>query len=241
MGGKKKKPTAEQQRRAFINNLTGIKAALKSSHGEYIWGVDISLSNTGLTAHNMIQNTYESFSHKKFKGTRYQRLLQLEKAFEKNVSHYGPKFAILEGYAYGAKQSREIIGEASYCVKRCFTYRRDTMHNVPCLIVPPMSLKKFVTGRAHKVDKEEILKVVRDDWGAEVDNHDEADSYALCVIGLNIYHMAMSFKSKKEYTDKDIVKMIKNNFGMSGVSKEQFEIIYRVIVDDGNDVGRFFA
>jgi crossover junction endodeoxyribonuclease RuvC len=53
----------------------------------------------------------------------------------------------------------------------------------PPLIVPPTSLKKFVTGRGN-AKKNEMLLGVYKQWGVEFSDDNQADAFALEKFGL---------------------------------------------------------
>jgi Holliday junction resolvasome RuvABC endonuclease subunit len=211
---------------------------IKSKKEKYFWGLDISLSNTGLTV--VRYEEIQHFSHKQ-KGERYQRLHLIEKDFEKHVSDYPPKLVVIEGYAFGARQSREILGEAGYAVKRCFTYREG--FNYPCLTVSPMSLKKFVLNKAKGVSKNELHKFVQNEWGADTKNNDESDSYVLCIIGMNIYQTVLKVKEiiKGNEDSENYWKGLFDN-AWQGVELEDFqwEVIRNIIMNDGINFKRFY-
>jgi hypothetical protein len=50
------------------------------------------------------------------------------------------------------------------------------------LIVPPTSLKKYVTGKGQGTSKSQILLNVYKKWGAEFTDDNAADSYGLAHI-----------------------------------------------------------
>lgn len=88
-------------------------------------------------------------------------------------------FVVMEGYANGAKFGRELAGELGGVVKLVVL---DTIKQTP-LIVPPTSLKKFVTGKGN-AKKNEMLLGVYKQWGVEFSDDNQADAYALEKFGL---------------------------------------------------------
>ena len=224
---------ATEDRRKFINNLSLLKEDLKKVRT--VWGLDISLSNTGLTIYDIKKSKYECFSHK-FKGTHYSRTKQLENSFIKRFKTNTPDLVILEGWSYGSRQGREVLGETTYAVKRNFIFEGS---KVLSIIVPPLSLKKYVALRGKKVEKKEILHIVKEDWNAEVSNHDEADSYALAIIAKEIISLCSGYE-EKEISDNNLLKEIKDLFEMTGMEKQRSEVIFNIILNETENIRRFF-
>jgi Holliday junction resolvasome RuvABC endonuclease subunit len=90
----------------------------------------------------------------------------------------GIDLVVMEGYASGAKFGRELAGELGGVVKLVVL---DTVKQTP-LIVPPTSLKKFVTGRG-TAKKNEMLLGVYKQWGVEFSDDNQADAFALEKFG----------------------------------------------------------
>lgn len=85
---------------------------------------------------------------------------------------------VMEGYANAAKFGREIAGELGGIVKVAVL---DELGKPP-LIVPPTSLKKFVTGRGNAKKNEMLLGVFKQ-WGVEFADDNQADAFALEKFG----------------------------------------------------------
>lgn len=91
----------------------------------------------------------------------------------------GIDLVVMEGYASAAKFGREMAGELGGVVKLAVY---DVLHTEP-LIVPPNSLKKFVTGKG-TAKKNEMLLGVYKKWGQEFSDDNQADAFALEQFGL---------------------------------------------------------
>ena len=85
---------------------------------------------------------------------------------------------VMEGYANAAKFGREAAGELGGQVK---TVIWEEWGGAP-LIVPPTSLKKFVTGSG-AAKKNTMLMGVYKQWGVEFSDDNQADAYALEQFG----------------------------------------------------------
>lgn len=233
----------------FYANLVFINKVLKQNKHEfnrYVWGIDISLSNPAVSIYEIGKPTsgikkiakYMSHYSHKFKGTQYERIFKIEKSFRDLVAKFPPCLVVIEGYAYSSSQWRELMGEVSYAVKRNFIksgiHINGTPEAYPCLIVPPTSLKKFVTGKAMKVDKEEMHGTIQS-WGFDTSNNDESDSAGLCLIGLNIMNLSII----------DIRKINQIKFFKDGpFPKElshQWDALKNIVMNDGGNIQRFFV
>lgn len=83
----------------------------------------------------------------------------------------------MEGYAYSA-QMGHMAGELGGMVKLILLDRLD----MKPLIVPPSTLKKYVTGKGTKVQKNQMLLFIFKKWGVELLDDNAADSYALARV-----------------------------------------------------------
>lgn len=90
----------------------------------------------------------------------------------------GLDLVVMEGYANAAKFGREMAGELGGVVKVA------TLEVIghPPLIVPPTSLKKFVTGSGAAKKNTVIAHVFRQ-WGVMFSDDNQADAYALERFG----------------------------------------------------------
>lgn len=200
---------------------------------KYILGFDISLSNTGFTVYDMEKDTFSSFSTKLKNGSRYMRMKEIEDISISRTQDYPPILAVIEGYAFGAKMYRELIGEVSYAVKRSLY-----LANTPSIIVAPGALKKFAVNKFFGSDKNEIIEAVRNKFKHPVNNGDEADSYILCRIGYHVYNY-VKFIDKKATTldDKQAEIMMKEPYRK--MSPERWAVIVGVVSQDSKEMNRF--
>lgn len=246
--GKKKKLGVNELRKKFFMNLKLIKDNLKIRNrlhgGEIIYAVDQSMARTGLTKYFIRGGEYISYSFKNTKGNTYSRIWNLGKWIEERLYENGNSLMVVfEGYSFGSNNKRELLGEVGYVVKSQFFEISDEDNTfIPCIIIPPTSLKKFVTGRGNGVDKKEMHEIVTKKWGAKTQNHDESDSYALAVIARNIYEIAMAYKHPKDFDDfddKKIKKMYDEFFSSNTkLDKSRIEIISNIITLDGENIDR---
>lgn len=80
----------------------------------------------------------------------------------------------MEGYANGAKFNREKLGELGGVVKLAHA----TVFGSDPLVVPPTSLKKFITGKGN-ASKKDVVAAVQERWDSSIKNDNVADAYGL--------------------------------------------------------------
>jgi len=85
---------------------------------------------------------------------------------------------VIEGYAFGAKNKREAIGEWGGVARLCLAD-----HNLSAYTVQPTSLKQFVTGKGNS-QKDEVMLQIYKRWGREFRNNNIADAFALAAVGV---------------------------------------------------------
>ena len=90
----------------------------------------------------------------------------------------------LEGYAFGS-QMANMLGELGGMVK--LTLFKESYFPV---IVPPTTLKKYVTGKGTGVPKSQMMLAVYKKWGADLPDDNAADAYALARIAQGHYTLA---------------------------------------------------
>jgi Holliday junction resolvasome RuvABC endonuclease subunit len=98
----------------------------------------------------------------------------------------------MEGYAFGS-QMANMLGELGGMVKLTLLE-----FNIYPLIVPPTSLKKYVTGKGQGVPKSQMLLHVYKKWNVDITDDNAADSYALARLVSGTHTLAY----EKEIYDK---------------------------------------
>lgn len=158
-------------------------------------GLDLSLVSTGYV--EVLQGgdgrplRAENIGNKKVKGAA--RLLWLRQAIMGAIGSRPEGYAgrkdvmlvALEGYSYGSHSSNlPAIGELGGVA-------RVALHeaNVPFIVVPPSTLKKFATGRGN-AKKDEMMLEVYKRWNYSPANNDVADAYALAAFAAAYSGMA---------------------------------------------------
>lgn len=80
----------------------------------------------------------------------------------------------MEGYANGRTFNREKMGELGGVVKMSHA----TVFGTDPTVVPPTSLKKFVTGKG-TASKDDMVSAVQSKWAKDITNNNVADAYGL--------------------------------------------------------------
>lgn len=144
-------------------------------------GIDASYSGFGITimAPNDSYCTYVA----KFNGSGVERLFNVQRFLtdlfigELDQDNYTFADFAIEGYAFGS-QMANMLGELGGVV-RLFIYEQ---YGIKPMLVPPTSLKKYVTGKGTGVQKNQILLQTYKKWGQEFKDDNAADSYGLAHL-----------------------------------------------------------
>ena len=146
-----------------------------------VFGLDASLTSSGFAytlddkvcTGRILTNSLRGPERLDFVITSIRNIFRT-KQFGKEV------LVALEGYAMGvpAKGSRVFdIGELGGVLKHHFW-----LNGYDVLVVPPTTLKMFVTGNG-RAKKPEVMQGIADVWGYKVQQHDEADAFGLMKLG----------------------------------------------------------
>jgi hypothetical protein len=161
---------------------------LTDKSAKYV-GIDQSYSGFGIT----VINADLKFQTQVYKsvGSGVERLRDIamwlgEEFFE---ATHNVQDSAMEGYAYGSTMSH-MLGELGGMVKlECRSWWYDNKAKYP-LIVPPTTLKKYITGKGTGIQKNQILLHTFKKWGVEFSDDNAADSYALARIAAGIGNVA---------------------------------------------------
>ena len=142
-----------------------------SRQGRTVIGLDLSLTETGI-AYNL--DFTGILTPKGINGAK--RLVSIREGVLSACK--GADLVSMEGYAYGAKNQREALGELGGVVKVAL-YEAG----IPYMTVPPTVIKKVATGKG-TAPKEAVLvaAVKRLNYGGA--NHNESDASWARQIGL---------------------------------------------------------
>ena len=102
----------------------------------------------------------------------------------------------MEGYAYGS-QMANMAGEIGAAVKLVL-YQQ---YGIYPLVIPPTTLKKYMTGKGNAAGKSQIMLQVYKKFGIELLDDNAADAYALAKIASGAATLAY---------EKEVLEMLKD-------------------------------
>lgn len=138
-------------------------------------GVDQSIRSSGLAVIEAT-GTYEpkhlgTIEPKKLKDA--PRLKFIRDALQEVVRTFPIKQAALEGYSIASVNRSFDLGEVGGLVRLCLLD-----NGIPFIVVPPTSLKLFVTGNG-QASKEQMQRAVLAKWNQNITQDDACDAYGL--------------------------------------------------------------
>lgn len=147
----------------------------------FVAGCDLGLSKSGIVILNE-KFEIEEQNLIKVKSKNIERLVDIENAFKWIIQKYKNEDLniFIEGYAYGAKYQRESLAELGGVIRR-YIY----LASLPYWIVPPTSLKLFVTGTG-RASKNYMKKCTKDKWGQIFKSDDVCDAYGMARLGMSV-------------------------------------------------------
>jgi len=172
-----------------------------------ILGIDPSLTGTGVVAleDGKIINQ-QLIKTKPTKGSlaELQRLIKIVDSIE-----YGEaELAVIEGLAFMSRNTTSLVqlSGLNYMIRHKL-YKL----NIPFLIVPPTSLKKFITSKGN-APKECMLMDIFKRYGEEFRDNNLADAFSLAVLGDAVINPSDKTKVyQQEVLDKLETNVIKEN------------------------------
>lgn len=110
--------------------------------------------------------------------TGFDRILRVKSVIDHLLDTYTPALVVYEGYSMGRFVGKIFDRAELGGVLKLSIWRR----NIPLLVVPPTSLKKFITGKGN-ADKKKVAKSLAQACGKTFRTSDEADAYGLLMMG----------------------------------------------------------
>lgn len=184
---------------------------LSSNDDNYVVGVDPSLSNTGVT---IISNAEElCYSIKTKPPKEFSFLAELNRiesivcqvidCFKKDKK---PVIVVMEGMAFMAHNTVALIqlSALNYFLRKAF---KDL--DIKFIIVPPTTLKKFITskGNAHK---ELILLECYKRWNKEFSDNNIADSYGMAKIAEALIDSESNDAKNLTKSQQEVINLLSN-------------------------------
>jgi Holliday junction resolvasome RuvABC endonuclease subunit len=148
---------------------------LRAEHSSVFVGLDLSLTATGVAVLDKADLlTGRLAPPKNLDGP--DRLIWFYEGVDKIVVDYAPKYVAIEGYSFNSKARQHALGELGGVIRTLLRRRK-----CPFLVVPPMTLKKFVAGSG-QADKSIVMRELFKKYGVDVPTNDEADAAGLVIL-----------------------------------------------------------
>jgi Holliday junction resolvasome RuvABC endonuclease subunit len=174
-----------------LKNFGGKVSVTGSSH--LYLGIDQSYSGFACT----LFSTNGSYQTSVFKSDLrgIDRLIEIREHLKQVIetTPFPIEDIAMEDYAYAGMGKVFHLGELGGMVKLVC---RDAGYYP--LLVPPTSLKKYVTGKGTGIQKAQMLLYIYKKWGIEFTDDNAADSYALARLVAGAHGLAY----EKEVYDK---------------------------------------
>ena len=136
-------------------------------------GIDQALRNVGFCVNNVEQQRLTGLVFKEPKLRGAERLSSLRRRIMPYIRAFMPELVALEGYAYDAENRLADLGEIGGIL-------RVELHDlkIPYIVVPPTTLKQFVTGSG-AASKDKMVNYVYKRYKYVTDNDNIADAVGL--------------------------------------------------------------
>ena len=163
-------------------------------------GIDPSLTHTAVCSGDGREWRMECFSSKNRGDDVVGRIRRFEGIvfdIDAHLAQVKPDLILIEGYSFGSKYSRELLGEYGGLIRwHCV----DRTPNV--FEVAPHCLKKFATGKGSG-KKELVAAQIALRWKVDFKSSDEYDAYALYRMALIVAGLDVaSNESQREAVQK---------------------------------------
>ena len=139
-----------------------------------VLGLDLSLTATGWA---LVWDGSPKWGVIKSRNRSVKRLSEIRNEVRVIIYQEQPSLAVIEGYSYGSHQGMAGLAELGGVVRLLLLDM-----GVPFIVVQPTTNKKFATGKGN-AEKDLMLKRVFQHWGADMNNNNEADAFALAQFG----------------------------------------------------------
>jgi crossover junction endodeoxyribonuclease RuvC len=146
-------------------------------------GIDLSLTATGIVA--ITDNLSTIYLQELIKSSpkidqkMIDRICEIRNKVMDVIELVRPDRIVIEGLSYGSKNTSSLcdLAKLNFAIE---VYCRNM--GIPYEIVPPTTLKKFITGKGN-CKKDLMLMKVFKRWGAEFEDDNLCDAFALCKYG----------------------------------------------------------
>lgn len=168
-----------------------------------VLGIDPSLTGTGTSYRDAGEVVTDTIDPGKLRGT--SRLVYIRNKIRKVIEAAEPKLVAYEGYSMNSKFGRLAdLGELGGVLK-------VELHDmgIPYLVVPPSNLKMFATGSGGlkgDAGKKIMAQAMADHLGRKLPTYDEADAYALMLLGEAWVTPRSRPRDRRHYKNRALLK-----------------------------------
>ena len=146
-----------------------------------VMGIDLSLVETGLCLLDGGDLVWKMLVTSKPDQSvmEIERIQKIARAVTGYILTHKPDLIVIEGLSYGSKNTTSLcqLAKLNFSVE-IYCYQMEH----PYLMVPPTTLKKFITGKGNAKKEVMLMKILKR-YGLEFENNNLADAYALCRYG----------------------------------------------------------
>jgi crossover junction endodeoxyribonuclease RuvC len=145
-----------------------------------IMGIDLSLVETGIICLEDGEITLSRLVKSKPSDEKeIERIQKIARQVTESILSYKPDLIVIEGLSYGSKNSTSLcqLAKLNFSVE-IFCYQMGHRY----LMVPPTTLKKFITGKGNAKKEVMLMKILKK-YDLEFDNNNLADAFALAKYG----------------------------------------------------------
>lgn len=158
---------------------------------EIIGCLDLSLRRTGFTIMDSKANILHQEVFKTDKMRGMQRLYFIKSRVIQKLNELKVTKVALEGYSFGSKGAAVVsLGELGGTVRMALF--ENKYEYIDC---SPSSLKAYTTGKGN-ADKDQMRASVLAKYGIDYDDDNVCDSYALCMMFLELGDEMKAFTEK---------------------------------------------
>lgn len=143
------------------------------------------------------------------------------------LEKFKPDIVIIEDYAYGATQGRELSGE----IQGCIMYWLVKM-NLPLIKPSPSQVKSFINAQS----KSKIMMSVLKKYRMTVNNDDEADAFVLAMIGRALFDIVRLVPKSNLENNKIFMREFYKLCKRRNLEKKQADVVFRLLWRKGNHI-----
>lgn len=132
------------------------------------------------------------------------RLMYIERELRRLVDAFEPNFAALEGYSYGSLTGQFQLGEVGGLARLVLAGS-----NTPYVVVPPTTLKKYVTGSGN-ANKIAMALQLNKELDITLYDDNEVDALCLAALGAHIWGTDLLQFTRNAERDK-LAEDVKSN------------------------------